>query len=149
MASFSTNSSWAAVVLGIYQKTVGYSAIVSPNPDSGTKAMSESLPWTHGGLGPRVAPPSLFSGGGPLVGGVKVFSHSVGNLPLIESVLNGGCICAGVLTAIPIAKLTASSVVRIMNLDERLNQAISNVFFRKQGLVIKMAEQKPNDKVCL
>jgi hypothetical protein len=36
-----------------------------------------------------------------------------------------------------------------MNRDERLNQAISNLFFRKQGLVIKMAEQKPNDKVCM
>jgi hypothetical protein len=82
-------------------------------------------------LGSRVAAGSLLSGiGAPgPCGGRKAFA----SLLLREVELEGAGTWAGALTASTKVNATAIIVARIVNCDERLNQAIIKVFFSKTG----------------
>jgi hypothetical protein len=80
---------------------------------------------------PRFAPPVVLSGiGAPGPRGArKAFS----SLLLREVEFDGAGTWAGALTASTRVNATAIIVARIVNCDERLNQAIIKVFFSKTG----------------
>jgi hypothetical protein len=82
-------------------------------------------------LGFRVAPLSLLTGVGEVgdCGGRKAFS----SLLLREVELEGVGTCAETLTASVSIKATVIIAARILNRDDRLNQAVTIIFFSKVG----------------
>jgi hypothetical protein len=124
----------------MYQKRVGYSAVVSPYPNSGTKAISFSLAGIH--CSPRDAPLSRLTGTGVPgpEGGVKF--HWFGSWLLSELGVIGADTCAETLTASLSVKATARIIARKVKRDERLSRAMTKYFPRKTGSFYKDGRTK-------